>query len=122
MNKKKWKSRKWQIVSISEHKYNPYKDVSLTKERPVLIWNNAMSLNGKVICFYCTSKFNANNNHLIKINSNYINSNKDTYIDMTKIFFVKAIDINWKSNWGTLTDHETKMKVNDFIKKYFKTS
>ncbi|MGL4951381.1 MAG: hypothetical protein ACRC4L_00185 [Mycoplasma sp.] len=77
-------------------------------------------LEGKVICFCCTSHFNSNNKHLFKINKNCINSKKDTYVDMTKIFFVKAYDIDWKSNWGLVTDEEVKSNVNNFIKTYFK--
>ena len=56
MNKKKWRSKKWQVILVPEKQYNPYENVSDSKLRPVMMWNNSRSLNGWNICFYCSSK------------------------------------------------------------------
>lgn len=66
---KKFKSRKWLIVPISEKKYNNYKNVNESKKRPVLVWSNSTQLKGKIICFYYTIKLNIRNKYnLILIN------------------------------------------------------
>ena len=116
MKKNKWKSKRWHIVWISEIKYNPYKNVDINKKRPVLIWNNSLSLDGKVIAFYCTTKFDKNNKFLYLV---YENSNKKTYVDMRKIFFVNINDINWKTKLGLVKDTNVKNKIKDFITRYF---
>lgn len=117
MKKNKWKSKRWVIVWISEIKYNPYKDVDVKKRRPVLIWNNALSLNGKVICFHCTSK-NNNKKFCYQINQG-TKIIKPTWVDMRKIYFVSTKDIDWKNKLGRITDQEAKHNIKQFIKTYF---
>lgn len=118
MNKtKKFKSRKWLIVSISEKKYNPYKEVSEQKKRPVLIWSNSKYLKGKVICFYCTTKFNEKNKHnLFLIREK---DGKKSYVDISKIFFVNNNDINWKERWFLIKDEKLRKQIIEKINTYF---
>lgn len=117
--KNKWKSKRWKIVFILEEKYIKYKDADIKKLRPVLIWNNSLSLNKKSICFYCTSKYNEKNKFLYKVLSSTIDPktkrlSKDTYVDLSRIFFIKNKDIQWKKVLGTL-----KEEIKLFLNKYF---
>ena len=117
MKKQNWKSKKWIIYDIPEYKYNYYEGVNKNKRRPVLIWNNSFSLRRKVICFHCTSKKNSKNPFLLKINKK---ENRETYVDLSKIYFVNTTDINWKSKWGKIIINEDKEKINNFLKLFFK--
>ena len=116
MKKQNWKSKKWDIYDIPEYKYNNYEGVHKNKRRQVLIWNNSLSLRRKVICFHCTSKTNPKNHFLLKINTK---GNKETYVDLSRIYFVNIWDINWKSKWGKIIFNEDKDRINNFLKIFF---
>lgn len=118
MSNKKHKFKRWHVVWVSELKYNPYRNVDEKKQRPVMIWNNSNELRGKIIAFYCTSKFDPMNPFLYCINSNYDNK-IITYVDLRKIMVIKTSDVNWQHKWGIVKNLETREKVNQFIQKFF---
>lgn len=118
MKKQSWKSKKWIVVLISELKYNPYKDVDEKKKRPVLIWNNSLNLNRNIICFYCTSKNNANKPFLIDLKKTS-KKGVNTFVDLSHSIFVKSYDINWNENLGSVKDDDSKKKIKFFLNKYY---
>ncbi|MGL5438348.1 MAG: type II toxin-antitoxin system PemK/MazF family toxin [Metamycoplasmataceae bacterium] len=118
MNKnKKWKSKKWYIVWISELKYNPYKNIENNKQRPVIIWNNSKKLKGHIIAFHCTTKLDPNNPYMYEVINN--NENKKTWVNMKKIYFVKVSDIDWTKKLGVLKNADQKEKIINFINTFF---
>lgn len=116
---KKWKSKKWCVVFVKEHIYNPYKNVDMKKERPMMIWNNSRKLGGKVIAFYCTTKYKANRPFMYQINSDNQLNKPITWVDLRKMYFVDMKDINWAKRWGDAKNQETRQKVVEFIKEFF---
>lgn len=115
--KNKW--RRWYIVLINEHKYNPYKDVSITKKRPVVIWNNSYKLKGKVIAFHCTSKYKKyNEDFLVKI-SDGTNLQKETWVNLRHLYFIDNKDIIWNKNLGVVKDKDAKEQIKNFINVFF---
>ncbi|MGL4768988.1 MAG: hypothetical protein ACRCW6_02010 [Mycoplasmoidaceae bacterium] len=118
---KKHKTKKWRIVYISEKKYNFYENVDPNKLRPVLIWNDSNYLKGRFISFYCTTKYNLKFSHFhIKIlDAKSRKNGKDTWVDLSKIFFVKRKDVDWNRDSGIVKDHIIRNEIVERLSKYF---
>ncbi len=117
MNKKKWRSKKWQVILVPEKKYNPYENVSDSKLRPVMMWNNSRSLNGWNICFYCSSKPPIKSHKGFCFETKMKKQKTNTWIYMNKIIWVHHKDIGRKI--GLVTDSKIKENIIMFISEFF---
>ncbi|MGL4951590.1 MAG: hypothetical protein ACRC4L_01245 [Mycoplasma sp.] len=113
MNKKHWKSLKWEFFFIEEFKYNHYEGVDSKKLRPVLVFCNSHNLNNKALCFYCTKKKLKNTTHCFNLGY-AINNKTETWIDTRRQFLVNISDLKIRST--TLKNKEAK----EFILNAFK--
>lgn len=101
-----------------ESKYNSYKNVDEKKQRPILIWNNASSFDGKVISFYCTTKKNKHNKWFL-IKYDVKKDGTECFVNLSRMFIVDSRDINWSNRWHKIKDPDVRDNIKNKINQMF---
>lgn len=110
-----------EIRWVYEWRYNPYKNVSKRKKRPILVWcNKSKYLSHKMFCFYCSTKFDKYNKKCcVKISKALNNSFKwDTYVWIHKPILVDNADVI-KNCWQRIDNKQTRENIEQKVEELF---
>ncbi|MGL4951216.1 MAG: hypothetical protein ACRC4M_05315 [Mycoplasma sp.] len=109
------KPQRWNLIWISEAKYNPYDNVDPNKKRPVLIWSKTLFAR-KYICFHCTTnKSDFKSDNLLDIGV-LKKKETNTFMFVDRIYLVKAKDVEVPNNTVSLTDKKIQKQIKKKIK------
>ncbi|MGL4951907.1 MAG: hypothetical protein ACRC4L_02880 [Mycoplasma sp.] len=109
------KLKRWNIIWISESKYNYYEGVDQQKKRPVLIWSKTL-FGRNYICFHCTTnKSNYESENLINIGK-LENKTDNTFIFVDRAYKVKVKDIEIPNKLISLEDKKFRKIIKNKVK------